>query len=210
MEVQIKCSDREATVSKRIMIASSHLTFSTAVAELWPAKFLAVQRYWPWFPGWAFETVSTDASTYTLSIRKKYNSVKLDRWWCYLNKVFSHAFKCFSCWPCRGGLWTFVHTRSTGIPPLNRHLKLTDSPWRTVAARGSTVTTGAWPATAHTERDRDNTHNLMPSAYLNLQTGLGKTQSKQTANPKQTTRANTRTEQECFWWQCKKKKKHKT
>lgn len=117
------------------------------------------------------------------------------------------VFSCFYCWPCIGWLLTFVHSISVGKPPLTWHLKLTDSPWRTVAARGSTVTTRAWPATVHTERDRDNKHNLMPSAYLNLQIGLGKTQSKQTATPKQTTRANTQIEQECFWWQCKKKKK---
>lgn len=55
---------------------SSHLTFSTAVAELRPAAVCTVQRYWPWFPGRALEMVSTDppGPILTLSINKNNSS----------------------------------------------------------------------------------------------------------------------------------------
>ena len=55
---------------------SSHLTFSAAVAELWPAEVCTVQRYWPWFPGRALEMVSTEppGPILALSINNKNNS----------------------------------------------------------------------------------------------------------------------------------------
>lgn len=54
-------------------------------------------------------------------------------------------------------------------PPLTWHLKLADSPWRTVAVLGSTVTTAAWPATAHKERTGNNTHKCK-STYMSNET----------------------------------------
>lgn len=52
--------------------------------------------------------------------------------------------------PCSGWLLVLFHSTESAAPLLTWHLKLTDSPWRTVAARGSTVAT-AWLATAETE-----------------------------------------------------------
>lgn len=51
----------------------SRLTVSAALAKLRPAELMTTQRNWPWFPGRALATVSTDPSgpIFTLSGKKQ-------------------------------------------------------------------------------------------------------------------------------------------
>lgn len=85
---------------------------------------------------------------------KRQNSVTLHRWRDIV------LVTCYYWWPGRGWLLARFHLTPAGCAPLpTLHRKLTDSPWRTVAVRGSTETTGAWPATAKTEGDQVMTHH---------------------------------------------------
>lgn len=69
-------------------------------------------------------------------------------------------------WPGNGWLLALLHSSTGCAPLLTWHLKLKDSPWRTVADRGSTETTGAWAATDQTTHT--HTHTVVNTCSLQL------------------------------------------
>ncbi len=152
-----------------ILKTNSHLTCSTAEAELWSSELTVVQRYWPWFAGRVLVIVSTEppALSWTLSTTNKYNSETFHTCDIVCTMLMP---TCYYSWPSNGLLLALFHcTDPAGCAPLPTwQLKLAVPPSITVAVWGSTETTGAWAATAqrHHTHMQEHRHIHMSRATL--------------------------------------------